>query len=70
MPTNILKKDSPRGKGPQPSSLAQDDASHLASTEEKLKESDLAAKEEQQAWESQEVGITRWSETDGQRYGD
>ena len=71
MPTNVLQKDSPRGKGPKPSETVSETLKEKpAGEEEKLKESDLAAQEIQALWESEEIGITNWSEQGSQRYSD
>lgn len=61
MPINALKKDTPRGKGPPQSSLAEDHALREISSETQLKESELAAKEIEEMWEAEEAGGTRWS---------
>ena len=71
MPTNVLTKDSPRGRGPEPNqAFGQTQEKQLASGEEALKESDLAVQETQALWESQEVGNTSWSGSGGNRYSD
>ena len=71
MPTNVLPKDFPRGKGPKPSEAVSDTLQEKpVGEEEKLKESDLAAQEIQALWESEEIGITNWSEQGSQRYSD
>ncbi len=73
MPINVLPKDTPRGRGPEPQ-LAFDEKQQdpLAEGEETLKEkeSDLADLETQALWESQEVGQTSWSGAAGTRYSD
>ncbi len=68
MPINMLPKDTPRGKGPEPSSLVM--SSEVLDAEQKSKEEDLAAQEIQDLWESEEAGITNWSEQGSQRYSD
>jgi len=71
MPINVLPKDTPRGRGPEPSqTLSEKQKEELVEGEEKLKESDLAAQETQALWESQEIGNTSWSGAGGQRYSD
>ena len=71
MPINALKKDTPRGKGPPQSSLAEDQAWQAASSDAQLNESDLAAKEVEEMWEAEEAGGTRWSGGDeDKRYAD
>ena len=70
MPINALRKNSLRGKGPPASISSEDEQKRVLSQEEKEKESELAVKEEQAMWESEEIGITRWSETDGKRFAD
>ena len=72
MPTNILSKSTPRGRGPEPSRTEETTpGKNLPVTEhDKTKESDLAAQEIQDLWESQEIGITSWSGEGGNRYSD
>ena len=71
MPINVLPKDTPRGRGPEPSqTLSEKQEKELVEGEEKLKESDLAAEETQALWESQEIGNTSWSGAGGNRYSD
>lgn len=71
MPINRLNKNTPRGKGPPPSTSLQDKASQATSLEEQQKESDLAANEIYEMWEAEEVGGTRWSGGDeDKRYAD
>lgn len=71
MPINVLPKDTPRGRGPEPCQSGNDALKEQpASEEEKLKESDLAAQEIQALWESEEIGITNWSDLGSQRYSD
>ncbi len=46
MPINVLPKDTPRGRGPEPSqALSEKQKEELVEGEEKLKESDLADQE-------------------------
>jgi hypothetical protein len=71
MPINVLPKDTPRGRGPEPSqTLSEKQEEELAAGEESLKESDLADQETQALWESQEIGNTSWSGASGTRYSD
>lgn len=71
MPINVLPKNTPRGRGPEPSqTLSEKQEKQLIEGEEKLKESDLAAQESQALWESQEIGNTSWSGAGGDRYSD
>jgi len=70
MPINVLPKNSPRGRGPEPSQSPSKDLEEIPAGEKRTKEADLAAQEMQDLWESQEVGITRWSGEDGHRYSD
>ncbi len=71
MPINVLPKDTPRGRGPEPSqTLSEKQEEELAAGEESLKESDLADLETQALWESQEIGNTSWSGAGGTRYSD
>ena len=71
MPINVLSKDTPRGRGPEPSRSLNESLQHQPEgEEEKSKESDLAAQEIQDLWESQEVGISSWSGSEGNRYSD
>ena len=71
MPINVLPKDSPRGRGPEPQQAITETLKEKpVEEEEKLKETDLAAKETQALWESQEIGNTSWSGEGGSRYSD
>jgi hypothetical protein len=70
MPINVLLKNSPRGRGPEPSQALLKETQELPEGEERTKEADLAAQEIQALWESQEIGISRWSGESGQRYSD
>lgn len=71
MPTNVLTKETPRGRGPEPSQTFNERQKEiLVEGEEKLKESDLADQETQALWESQEIGNTSWSGAGGTRYSD
>ncbi len=73
MPTNVLPKDTPRSRGPEPKQgFGEKQEELLAEGEEALKEkeSDLADLETQALWESQEIGNTSWSGADGTRYSD
>ncbi len=68
MPVNVLRKDIPKGeKPPGWVSARERDA---ASAEDKMKEADMAAEEQQKLWESEEIGIVRWSGEEGQRFSD
>ncbi len=69
MPVNMLKKDIPKGEKP-PEWVATLLKTSELSPEEKQKEADLAAEEEIAVWESEEVGIVKWSGEHGQRYSD
>ena len=71
MPINVLPKDTPRGRGPEPSRLLNElSQEQPGGEEERLKEIALATQETQDLWESQEVGISPWSEHGSQRYSD
>lgn len=71
MPINVLQKNTPRGRGPEPSqTVSEKQEEQLAAGEEQLKESDLADQETQALWESQEIGNTSWSGAGGTRYSD
>jgi len=72
MPINVLPKETPRGRGPDPTQAANTKADASAEGEKALqeKESELADLETQALWESQEVGNTSWSGADGTRYSD
>jgi len=73
MPINVLPKDTPRGRGPEPRQAISEEPKEKPAPEEeksKEKESDLAAQETQALWESQEIGNTSWSGAGGQRYND
>ncbi|WP_447971767.1 hypothetical protein [Nitrospira sp. M1] len=67
MPTNALKKDTPRGNGPV---AVQGTTKEASEQNDAQTESDLAAQEIEALWESQEIGLTRWSTEDGKRYAD
>lgn len=68
MPVNVLRKDIPKGEKPPGwvSAREQD----TKSAEDKMKEADLAVEEQQKLWESEEIGIVRWSGEEGQRFSD
>ncbi|MBA3967566.1 MAG: hypothetical protein H0X47_17675 [Nitrospirales bacterium] len=70
MPINVLLKNSPRGRGPEPDQARSKEFQELPEVEKRAKEAELAAQEIQDLWESQEVGITKWSGERGQRYSD
>lgn len=73
MPINVLPKDTPRGRGPEPKQAFGDkQEEQLAEGEETLKEKEsaLANLETQALWESQEIGNTSWSGAGGTRYSD
>ncbi len=73
MPTNVLPKDTPRGRGPEPKhTFGEKQEELLVEGEETLqeKESGLADLETQALWEQQEIGNTSWSGAAGQRYSD
>lgn len=70
MPVNVLRKSTPRGKGPEPSGVPEPKV--LApSEEERQREAELAAKEQAEMWEAEESGLSRWSGgDDDKRYSD
>jgi hypothetical protein len=71
MPINVLPKNTPRGRGPEPTqAVGEKQEEPSAEGEEALKESDLADLETQALWESQEIGNTSWSGAGGTRYSD
>ncbi len=73
MPINALPKETPRGRGPEPTcEIDEKEKTSLAGGDVTLteKESDLADQETQALWESQEVGHTSWSGQGGDRYSD
>ena len=71
MPINVLPKNTPRGRGPEPTQIEPTKpASTPASTLDNSREAELAAKEAQELWESQEIGNTSWSGEGGNRYSD
>jgi hypothetical protein len=69
MPVNVLKKDIPKGQKP-PEWIATLQNAPERSLEDKEKEADLAILEQEALWESEEVGIVKWSGDDGARYSD
>jgi hypothetical protein len=68
MPVNVLRKDIPKGEKPPGWVSARE--WDTKSAEDKMKEADLAAEEQQKLWESEEIGIVRWSGEEGQRFSD
>ncbi|MXX11316.1 MAG: hypothetical protein F4201_05305 [Nitrospira sp. SB0677_bin_15] len=68
MPVNVLRKDIPKGEKPPGWVSARE--RDTKSVEDKMKEADLAAEEQQKLWESEEIGIVRWSGEEGQRFSD
>jgi len=71
MPINVLQKNTPRGRGPEPCKAVSKELKEKPVEEEaKQKEGELAAQEIQDLWESQEVGNTSWSGSGGNRYSD
>ena len=70
MPINVLSKNTPRGRGPEPSRSLNSLQEQPEGEEERQKEIALATQETQDLWESQEVGISPWSEHGSQRYSD
>ena len=69
MPVNVLRKDIPKGQKP-PGWVSTREEEAGASAEDKLKEADLAVREQEALWESEEIGIVRWSGEEGQRFSD
>lgn len=69
MPVNVLRKDIPKGQKP-PGWVSAREQDAESSAEDKLKEADLAAEEQQKLWESEEIGIVRWSGEEGNRFSD
>ena len=70
MPVNALRKDIPRGTAPpRDPSLTKEEMTE-AEKEKNAKERELAALETEALWESEEVGLTRWSGGSSSRYGD
>ncbi len=72
MPINVLQKNTPRGRGPEPSrSLNESLQEQPDGEEERQKEIGLATQETQELWESQEIGLNvPWSDQGSQRYSD
>lgn len=68
MPVNVLKKDIPKGQKPPEWIATLQNAP--VSAEDKMQEADLAVQEQEALWESEEVGIVKWSGDDGARYSD
>ncbi len=69
MPVNMLRKDIPKGQKP-PGWASDGEQEAKLSLEDKQKEADLAVREQQALWESEEIGIVRWSGEEGQRFSD
>ncbi len=71
MPINVLPKDTPRGRGPDPTHAENHHTQNTEGEEiSKEKEADLANQEIQALWESQEIGHSSWSGEGGNRYSD
>jgi hypothetical protein len=68
MPVNVLRKDIPKGEKP-PGWVSGEQEATL-SPEAKQKEADMAVLEKQAMWESEEIGIVRWSGEEGTRFSD
>ncbi len=69
MPVNVLSKDVPKGEKP-PEWVATLQSAREPSSEDRQHEIDLAVQEQEALWESEEVGIVKWSGENGQRYSD
>ena len=69
MPVNVLRKDIPKGQKP-PGWVSTHEQDAASGAEDKQKEADLAAEEQQKLWESEEIGIVRWSGEEGNRFSD
>ena len=69
MPVNVLRKDIPKGQKP-PGWVSVREQDTGSESEAKLKEADLAVREQEAMWESEEIGIVRWSGEEGQRFSD
>ena len=69
MPVNVLRKDIPKGEKP-PGWVSDGEQKAKLNSEDKQKEADLAVKEQEALWESEEIGIVRWSGEEGQRFSD
>ncbi len=69
MPVNMLRKDVPKGQKP-PGWVSSREQGPEQSAEDKQKETDLAVREQEALWESEEIGIVRWSGEEGQRFSD
>ena len=68
MPVNVLRKNIPKGEKP-PGWVSGEQEAKL-SPEAKQKEADMAVLEKQAMWESEEIGIVRWSGEEGTRFSD
>ena len=69
MPVNMLKKDIPKGEKP-PDWVAAVKKNSQLSLEDRQREEDLAIQEKEALWESEDIGLVRWSGEHGQRYSD
>lgn len=69
MPVNVLRKDIPKGQKP-PGWVSTREQGSERSAADKQKEADLAVREQEALWESEEIGIVRWSGEEGQRFSD
>ncbi|RMH04839.1 MAG: hypothetical protein D6704_10320 [Nitrospirae bacterium] len=71
MPVNALRKDIPKGQKPSGHpSLKQETSTPQPVEKDQLEEIELAAKEQQSLWESEEIGIVRWSGESDNRFSD
>ena len=69
MPVNVLRKEIPKGQKP-PGWVSTREQDPASGSEDTLKEADLAVREQEALWESEEIGIVRWSGEEGQRFSD
>ncbi len=70
MPVNMLRKDIPKGQKPPGCSSSSRSVGESASKEKRDQDMELSQSEEQAAWESQEIGIVRWSGENDNRFSD
>lgn len=70
MAVNALRKDLPRGTKPPSTASSKDSSWERKNQEDEELERDLAAKEERDVWESEEIGVVKWSGGGGSRFSD
>lgn len=70
MPVNMLRKDIQKGQKPSGCSSSSQTIEEQNQKEKRDQEIELSHIEEQALWESQELGIVRWSGENDNRFSD